>query len=49
MIKMLKNMHMPNVNKMDWVAILISISDILGSNFCPQPDYADLIVSFGFS
>jgi hypothetical protein len=23
------------------VAVLICISDILGSNFCPQPDYAD--------
>jgi hypothetical protein len=49
MIKKLKVMHMLNVITVDWVAILICISDILGSNFCPKIDYADWIVPFGFS
>jgi len=49
MIKKLKIIHMPNAITVDWVAILICISDILGSNFCPQPDYADWIVPFDFS
>jgi len=48
-IKKLKIVHMPNVITVEWVAILICISDILGSNFFPQPDYADWILPFGFS
>jgi hypothetical protein len=49
MIKKLKIMYMPNIITVEWVAVLICISDILRSNFCPQPNYADWIVLFGFS
>jgi len=42
-------MHTPNVITVDGVVILICISDTLGSNFCSKSDYANWIVSFGFS
>jgi hypothetical protein len=49
MIKKLKVMHMLSVIRVNWVAILICIFDILGSNICSKTDYADWIVPFGFS
>lgn len=36
--KKLKIIHMPNIITVDWVAILIYISDILGSNSARSPN-----------